>query len=114
MPSGSLAVPDRNTITPASTDWSGPASTTGGWLEVAQGSRHDGKPSAFWKMHKASDAVMAPSGCRWLREDVRDDLLAGIELCQAQRLLKYQQGIGGGDAAVLIHVAIDLAGRLGA
>ena len=49
-------------ITPASTDWSGPASTIGAWLEDGRASRHDGKPSAFWKMHKASEAVMALSG----------------------------------------------------
>ena len=48
----------------------------------------------------------------WLGKHVGDALLAHAQLGQAQGLLKRQQGIGSGHAAVLIHVTIRRTGLL--
>ena len=77
-------------------------------------SRQEGKLSAFWKMHKASDAVMLPSGAAgWGNTSAMVNWQAS-QLGQAQCLLKGQQGIRSGDASVPVDVAIGLAGLLGA
>ena len=113
VPSGSLAVPDRITIVPAATDWSGPVSTTGGWLEDGRVSRHDGRLSAFWNIAQGIRRRDVAVRVGWLGEYVRNALLARAQLGQAKCLLKGQQGIRRGDASVPIHVAVGQAGGLG-